>query len=198
LKTRYAGRAEFAWRIALIHPPDFPPSRAQTDSFYPRSGGTVMRSPFRLNSGPFEAERQGHYGAPSLVAEAAREFGFAGDEIRLALPSVGVREGQKNPDLATAVAVAAKAGGKKLPAKKLRADAECASVRARVDAGSAEFFAHQISRRPSFVLTAAIGDKAVFSGLVRLAPLVATIDAMLADTAAYAAHRAHPGNPLAS
>jgi hypothetical protein len=183
LKTRYAGRAEFAWRIALMHPPDFPPSRAQTDGFYPGSG---------------EAERQGHYGAPSLVAKAAREFGFAGDEIRLALPSVGVREGQKNPDLATAVAVAAKAGGKKLPAKKLRAAAECASVRARVDAGSAEFFAHQISRRPSFVLTAAIGDKAVFSGLVRLAPLVATIDAMLADTAAYAAHRAHPGNPLAS
>jgi hypothetical protein len=186
LKTRYAGRAEFAWRIALMHPPDFPPSRAQTDGFYPGSGGTVMRSPFRLDSGWLEAERQGHYGAPSLVAKAAREFGFAGDEIRLALPSVGVREGQKNPDLATAVAVAAKAGGKKLPAKKLR------------DAGSAEFFAHQISRRPSFVLTAAIGDKAVFSGLVRLAPLVATIDAMLADTAAYAAHRAHPGNPLAS
>jgi hypothetical protein len=118
LKTRYAGRAEFAWRIALLHPSDFPPARAQTDGFYPRSGGTVMRSPFRLNSGPFEAERQGHYGAPNLVAEAAREFGFAGDEIRLALSSVGVREGQKIGDLATAVAVAAKASGKKLPAKK--------------------------------------------------------------------------------
>ena len=181
-----------------MDPSDFPPSRAQTDGLYPRSGGTVMRSPFRLNSGPFEAERQGHYGTPSLVAEAAREFGFAGDEIRLALSSVGVREGQKIGDLATAVAVAANASGKKLPAKKIRAAAESSSVRARVNAGTAEFLAHQISRRPSFVLTAAIGDKAVFSGLVRLAPLVATIDATLADTAAYAAHRAHPSNPPAS
>jgi predicted DsbA family dithiol-disulfide isomerase len=195
LKQRYAGRAEFEWRIALMSPADFPVSRAQTDWFYQRSGGTVMRSPFMLNSGWFEAERQGHYEAPNLVAEAARDFGFTGDEIRLALSRAAVRDGQKIGGLATAVAVAAKAGGKKLPAKKLRAAAESASVRARVDASTADFFAHQISQRPAFVLTDAIGDKAIFSGLVRLEPLVATIDAMLADTAAYAAHRAHFGSP---
>jgi predicted DsbA family dithiol-disulfide isomerase len=195
LKTRYAGRAEFEWRIALMNPSDFPTSRAQTDWFYQRSGGTVMRSPFMLNSGWFEAERAGHYDAPNLVAEAARDFGFSGDEIRLALAHAGVREGRKIGDLATAVAVAAKVGGKKLPAKKLHAAAESASIRARVDASTAEFFAHQISQRPSFVFTDAIGDKAVFSGLVRLEPLAATIDAMLADTAAYAAHKAHHGGP---
>jgi predicted DsbA family dithiol-disulfide isomerase len=195
LKQRYAGRAEFEWRIALMSPADFPVSRAQTDWFYQRSGGTVMRSPFMLNSGWFEAERQGHYEAPNLVAEAARDFGFTGDEIRLALSRAAVRDGQKIGGLATAVAVAAKAGGKKLPAKKLRAAAESASVRARVDASTADFFAHQISQRPAFVLTDAIGDKAIFSGLVRLEPLVATIDAMLADTTAYAAHRAHFGSP---
>lgn len=195
LKQRYAGRAEFEWRIALMSPADFPVSRAQTDWFYQRSGGTVMRSPFMLNSGWFEAERQGHYEAPNLVAEAARDFGFTGDEIRLALSRAAVRDGQKIGGLATAVAVAAKAGGKKLPAKKLRAAAESASVRARVDASTADFFTHQISQRPAFVLTDAIGDKAVFSGLVRLEPLVATIDAMLADTTAYAAHRAHFGSP---
>jgi hypothetical protein len=38
----------------------------------------------------------------------------------------------------------------------------------------------------------------VFSGLVRLEPLAATIEAMLADTAAYAAHRAHFGEPPAA
>ena len=195
LKTRYAGRAEFEWRIALMRPSDFPLSRAQCDWFYQRSGGTVMRSPFKLNSGWFEAERAGHYEAPNLVAEAARDFGFTGDDIRLALAHAGVREGKKIGDLATAVAIAAQAGGKKLPARKLRAAAESASVRTRVDASTAEFLGHQISQRPAFVLTDAIGDKAVFSGLVRLEPLVATIDAMLADTAAYAAHRAHYGNP---
>jgi hypothetical protein len=66
-------------------------------------------------------------------------------------------------------------------------------VRKRVQATTAEFLAHQISQRPAFVLTDAIGDKAVFSGLVRIEPLAAAIDAMLADTAAYAAHRAHYG-----
>jgi predicted DsbA family dithiol-disulfide isomerase len=195
LKNRYAGRAEFEWRIALMKPADFPVSRAQCDWFYQRSGGTVMRSPFKLNSGWFEADRAGRYEAPNLVAEAARDFGFNGDEIRLALAHAGVREGQKIGDLATAVAVASSAGGKKLPAKKLRAAAESAAVRARVEASTANFFAHQITQRPAFLLTDAIGDKAVFSGLVRLEPLVATSDAMLADTAVYAAHKAHHGGP---
>jgi len=193
LKTRYAGRAEFHWKIALMNPQDFPVSREQADWFYRRSGGTVMRSPFMLNSGWFEAERRGDYTAPNLVAEAARDFGFSGDEIRLALTHAAVREGRKVGDLATAIAIAAQAG--KIPARKLRAAAESAAVRARVDASTQEFHAHQITQRPAFILENAIGDKAVFSGLVRLEPLAATIDAMLADTAAYAAHQAHYGNP---
>lgn len=48
-----------------------------------------------------------------------------------------------------------------------------------------------LSQRPAFVFTSAIGDRAVFSGLVRLEPLVATVEAMLGDAAAYAAHAAH-------
>ena len=195
LKQRYAGRAEFQWKIALMNPSDFPVSREQCDWFYRRSGGTVMHSPTMLNSGWFEAGRAGHYEAPNLVAEAGKDFGFTGDELRLALSHAGVREGLKIGDLATAVAVAAKAT--KIPAKKLRMRAESAEVKARVEASTKEFFAHQINQRPAFVLEDAIGDKAVFSGLVRLEPLVATVDAMLADTAAYAAHKAHHGGPPA-
>lgn len=195
LKQRYAGRAEFEWKIALMNPEDFPTSRAQCDWFYRRSGGTVMNSPFMLNSGWFEEERAGHYEAPNLVAEAGKDFGFTGDELRRALSIAAVREGRKIGDLATAVAVAAKAT--KIPAKKLRARAESAEVKARVDASTKEFFAHQINQRPAFVLVDAIGDKAVFSGLVRIEPLAATIDAMLADTTAYAAHKAHHGTPPA-
>lgn len=193
LKARYAGRAEFEWKIALMRPEDFPASQAQCDWFYRRSGGTVMRSPYMLNSGWFEAARQGDYRAPNLVAEAGKEFGVADDRIRLALAEAALREGRKVGDLGTAVAIAAKAA--KIDARKLRKAAESAAVRARVEASTAEFLAHQISQRPAFVLTDAIGDKAVFSGLVRLEPLAATIDAMLADTAAYASHRAHHGEP---
>ena len=198
LKRRYAGRAEFEWKIALMNPEDFPVSREQCDWFYRRSGGTVMHSPHMLNSAWFEASRKGRYEAPNLVAEAARDFGFQGDEIRLALAHAGLREGRKIGDLSTAVAVAVKAGGRKLDAKKLRAAAESAKVRARVEASTKEFFSHQINQRPAFVVTDAIGDKAVFSGLVRLEPFVATIEAMLADTAAYTAHRIHHGNPPSS
>ncbi len=193
LKIRFAGRVEFEWKIALMNPGDFPVSQAQCDWFYQRSGGTVMHSHYKLNSGWFEAERKGHYEAPNLVAEAGKDFGFTEDDLRLALADAGLRQGLKIGDLATAVKVAAKAG--KLDAKKLRAAAESKAVEARVEASTAEFFAHQINQRPAFVLTDAIGDKAVFSGLVRLAPLAATIDAMLADTGAYAAHKEHHGTP---
>jgi len=193
LKARYAGRAEFEWKIALMNPGDFPVSRDQCDWFYRRSGATVMRSTYMLNSGWFEADRKGEYTAPNLVAEAGKDFGVTDDRVRQALTVAALRDGRKIGDLALAAAIGAKAA--KLDAKKLRKAAESAEVRARVQASTAEFFAHQIGQRPSFILTDAIGDKAVFSGLVRLEPLAATIDAMLADTAAYAAHKAHHGVP---
>lgn len=191
LKARYAGRADFEWKIALMSPGDFPVSRAQCGWFYQRSGGTVMRSPYMLNSGWFEATRKGVYHAPNLVAEAGKEFGVTDDRIRLALTEAALREGKKIGAMSLAVSLGAKAA--KLNAAKLRKAAESAAVLARLQTSTAEFFAHQISQRPAFILTDAIGDKAVFSGLVRLEPLVATMDAMLADTAAYAAHKAHHG-----
>jgi hypothetical protein len=196
LKARYAGRVEFEWKIALMSPGDFPVSRSQCDWFYQRSGGTVMHSPFMLDSGWFEPARKGIYHAPNLVAEAGKDFGFTGDELRLALSHGALREGWKIGDMTEAVAVAAKAG--KLNAKKLRARAESPEVLARIVASTAEFHDHRISQRPAFVLGDAISDKAVFSGLVGVGPLAATIDAMLSDTAAYAAHTAHFGKPPAS
>jgi predicted DsbA family dithiol-disulfide isomerase len=191
LKSRYARRAQFEWKIALMKPEDFPVSQSQCDWFYRRSGGTVMNSPYMLNSGWYDPALKGHYEAPNLVAEAAKDFGFTNDEIRLALADAALRDGQRIGDLATAVKVAAKAG--KIDPKKLRTAAESEKVKGRVAESTADFLAHQINQRPAFVLTDAIGDKAVFSGLVRLEPLVATIDAMLKDTAAYAAHKTHHG-----
>ena len=191
LKARYAGRAEFEWRIALMRQEDFPVSRSQCEWFYRRSGGTVMRSPVMLNSGWFQEGRTDAYRNPSLVSEAGKDFGFGDDTIRLALSRAALVEGRKVGDMAEAVAVASKASG--VPAKKLRARAESAAVRARVDGSTAEFLSHRITQRPAFILQDAIGDKAVFSGLVSLAPLAATIDAMLSDTAAYASHLAHHG-----
>ncbi len=169
-------------------------SREQCEWFYRRSG-TVVRSPFMLNSGWFEPVASGSYPAASYVAEAAKDFGFHGDEIRLALSHAGEREGLKVGRMEVAVAVAVKAGGRKVNARQLRARAESAEVEARIAASTQEFFAHQITQRPAYVLGDAIGDKAVFSGLVKIEPLAATVDAMLADMTAYASYRAHFGGP---
>jgi predicted DsbA family dithiol-disulfide isomerase len=191
LKRRYGEGVEFHWKIALMRPADFPASREQCEWFYRRSGGTVMRSPFMLDARWFEPERQGNYEAPNLVAEAGKDFGFHGDELRLALSHAALREGRKIGGWDVAVAVAAAATG--LNAAELRSRAESAEIKKRAQASTEEFLGHQINQRPAFVLEDRIGDKAVFSGLVRLEPLVATIDAMRADTSAYAAHAAHFG-----
>ncbi|MFI5337957.1 MAG: DsbA family protein [Opitutales bacterium] len=192
LKSRYAGRVEFEWKIALMRREDFPVSREQCDWFYRRSG-MIMQSPFMLNSGWLEPYRGHQFPAASYVAEAGRDFGITGDELRLALSHAADREGLPVASMEPAIAVAVQATG--LDGAKLRARAESPEVAARIAASTREFFAHQIDQRPAFVLTDEIGDKAVFSGLVRPEPLSATIDAMLADTAAYANHRALYGSP---
>jgi predicted DsbA family dithiol-disulfide isomerase len=193
LKRRYAGRVQFDWRIALVSPADFPVSQEQEEWFFRRSGGTTMHSPYMLDAGWVEKGRKGGYPGPNLVAEAARDLGASGDTVRLALADAALRHGRKVGNMGEAVAVAAKAG--KIGPKKLRARAESAPVRARVEASTSEFHAHRISQRPAFILEDPIGDKAVFSGLVRVEPLASAIEAMLSDTAAYAAHKAHFGDP---
>jgi predicted DsbA family dithiol-disulfide isomerase len=192
LKSRYAGRVKFDWQIAQMRASDYPTSPAQCDWFYRRSG-MMMRSPFMLNSGWCEPVKPGEIVASNLVAEAARDFGFNGDEIRLALSHAAERAGRKVLRMEESVAIAATAG--RIDPVKLRAAAESAAVRARIEASTKRFFDHQVSQRPTFILEDEIGDKAVFSGLVHIAPIAATIDAMLADTAGYAAHAAHFGGP---
>jgi predicted DsbA family dithiol-disulfide isomerase len=192
LKTRYAGRVEFGWKIALMNPGDFPASREQCDWFYRRSG-SIMHSPYMLNSGWFEIERNGLYSAPNLVAEAGRDFGITDDRLRLALAHAALREGRKIGDMAEAIAVADKATG--LDGEKLWERAQSPEIEARVRASTAEFHALQVTQRPAFVLEDPIGDRAVFSGLATATPLIAAIDVMLADTAAYATHTAHFGKP---
>lgn len=192
LKRRYEGRVDFQWKIALMRPADFPASLEQNNWFYQRSG-TIMRSPFKLNTGWFEAARKGEYRAPNLVAEAARQLGVTDDRAWLALNRAALLEGRKVGDLEESVKIASQATG--LSPDALRTAAQSPEVREKAEASTAEFFSHQVNQRPTFVLEDAIGDKAVFSGLVRIEPLAATIEAMLSDTAAYASFKAHFGTP---
>jgi predicted DsbA family dithiol-disulfide isomerase len=193
LKQRYAGRVEFGWQLALMGATGLPVSREQCEWFYRRSG-TIMRSPFMLNSGWFEPSTK-EYLAPNLVAEAAKDFGVTDDRVRLAIAHAALREGRKVGRWEEAAEVGAQGAG--LDAAALLQKARAPDVEARARAATARFHALQVTQRPTFLLEDGIGDRAVFSGLAVVAPLAATIDAMLDDTAAYAAHAAHFGPPPA-
>jgi len=190
LKRRYAGQpVEFNWKLALMDDSGLPKSSAQCDWFYRRSG-TIVRSPFMLNSGWLDLELK-EYLAPNLVAEAAKDFGVTDDRVRLAIAHAALREGQKVGDWEVSAAVAAQAAS--LDSKALLAKAQSVEVKQRAQSTTAEFHALKASQRPAFLLESNIGDRAVFSGLVKAEPIIATIDAMLADAAAYTSHAAHFG-----
>jgi predicted DsbA family dithiol-disulfide isomerase len=192
LKQRYANRpVEFRWKIALLDESALPQSREQLEWFYRRSG-TIVRSPFMLNPGWYEPGLK-EYLAPNCVAEAAKSFGVTDDRARLALTHAGLREGQKINNWELCAAIAAKAAG--LDAKVLLARARSPEIEQRVRADTAEFHSLQVTQRPAFALRSGIGDCAVFSGLAKMRPIAETIDAMMEDAAAYAAHAAHFGSP---
>ncbi len=191
LKERYAkSPVEFSWKIALLDESGMSKSRAQAEWFYRRSG-TIMRSPFMLNSGWLTHSKE--YLPPNCVAEAAKDFGATDDRVRLALMAAAMRQGQNVGDWDVSVAVAAKAAG--LDSAALLQAARSPEIEKRVRTATAEFQALQVTQRPAFLLKSNIDDRAVFSGLVKIGPLAATIDAMLDDAAAYASHAAHFGSP---
>ena len=174
LKKRYGGRVEFQWKIALMDPSGLPTSREQEQWYDPSLPEWL---------------------APNCVAEAAKDFGFVDDRVRLALSHAALREGKKVSDWEVAAEIGAGAG--KIDKKELLDRARSSEIENRVRASTAEFRVLQITQRPAFVIDTDIGDRAVFSGVVKLEPLTATIDSMLDDATAYAAHKAHFGDPPA-
>ena len=193
LKRRYAEQVEFEWKIALMDASGFPKSIPQTEWFYRRSG-MIMRSPFMLKPGWFKPDLQECL-APNLVAEAARALGVTDDRVRLALTNATVRDGIQTGDWGAAAEIGAKAAG--LEVHKLLELARSPEIEARARATTAAFHALQVTQRPTFVIDSELGDRAVFSGFAKIAPLAATIDAMLDDLVSYDAHAAHFGQPPA-
>jgi predicted DsbA family dithiol-disulfide isomerase len=193
LKKRYEGRVEFQWKIALMDPKGLPTSREQEQWFYRRSG-MMMRSPFMLNTDWYDPKLP-EWLAPNCVAEAAKDFQITDDRVRLALAHAALREGKKVAEWDVSAQVGADAG--KIDKKKLLERAKSSEVEKRIRASTAEFSALQVTQRPTFVIDTEIGDRAVFSGLVKLEPMAATLDGMLDDAAIYAAHAAHFGSPPA-
>jgi predicted DsbA family dithiol-disulfide isomerase len=191
LKNRYAGRAEFDWKIALMSAEGYPVSVNQCEWFYRRSG-TVMRSPYMLNSGWLEPEIK-QYLAPNYIALAAKNLGIVDDRVRLAIAQAGLREGKKVGRWEVASQFGASAAN--LDPTRLLALAQAPETAAAAQATTTEFHGLQVTQRPAFLIQNSIGDRAVFSGIVRSEPLAAAIDALLLDEAAYASWAAHCGGP---
>ena len=154
----------------------------------------MMRSPFMLNTDWYDATLP-EWLPPNCVAEAAKDFGFVDDRVRLSLSHAALREGKKVGDWEVAAEIGASAG--QIDKKKLLERARSPEIEQRVRASTEEFHALQVTQRPTFVIDTEIGDRAVFSGVVTLEPLTATLDSMLDDAAAYTAHKAHFGDPPA-
>jgi predicted DsbA family dithiol-disulfide isomerase len=194
LKRRYEGRVAFQWKIALMDPTGLPTSREQEEWFYRRSG-MMMRSPFMLNTSWYDPSLP-EWLPPNCVAEAAKDFEIKDDRVRLALAYAALREGKKVGEWEIAAQIGADAG--KIDRKELLEHAKSPAVETRIRASTAEFHALQVTQRPTFVIDTEIGDRAVFSGIVRLDPLTAALDSVLDDAAAYATHAAHFGAPPAT
>jgi len=192
LKKRHADRVQFQWKIALLDKTGLPLSRAQEEWFYRRSG-TVMGSPFMLSSAWYDEPIRTEYLAPNCVAEAAKDFGITDDRVRLALAYAGLREGKRFGEWEIAAEVAARAAN--LNATDLLERARSSEIEKRVRDDTATFHALQVTQRPTFVLDSEIGDRAVFSGFARLAPLAAALESMLDDADAYVSYAAHFGQP---
>jgi predicted DsbA family dithiol-disulfide isomerase len=192
LKQRYARTPiSFDWQIALLDGSGMSKSCAQAEWFYRRSG-TIVGSPFMLTSAWMEPWMP-EFLPPNCVAEAAKDFGVTDDRVRLALMEAAMRRGEKVAQWDVCVEVACRAA--KLDRSALLERAHSPEVEQRVRTSTAAFHALQVTQRPTFVIESNIGDRAVFSGTWKVAPLVAAIDAMLADARAYESWKAHFGGP---
>jgi predicted DsbA family dithiol-disulfide isomerase len=191
LKKRYEGRVGFQWKIALMDPVGLPTSREQEQWFYRRSG-IMNRSPFMLNTDWYDASLK-EWIPPNAVAEAAKDFGVTDDRVRLAIAHAALREGKQVANWNVCAEIGAVAG--KIDKQKLIEAAKSPAIEKRLRDSTAEFHAMQITQRPTFVIDTEIGDRAIFSGVVKVEPIAATIDSMFDDGEFYAAYKAHHGDP---
>jgi predicted DsbA family dithiol-disulfide isomerase len=191
LKRQYAARVEFDWKIALMPPEAYPVSREQCDWFYRRSG-SIVRSPYMLNSGWLTPDIK-QYVVPNYVAQAAKLMGITDDSVRLALAQAAVKEGKEVGSWPVAIDIATKVSG--LPPGALEQQARSVDVKKLCEKTTAEFHSLQVTQRPTFLVENAIGDRALFSGTVKVEPLLAAMEALIADEDAYTSWKAHFGDP---
>ena len=189
LKERYAEVAEFDWCLTLIPPSGLPGSIEEEEWYYRRSG-TITKFPQMLNANWFDPDAK-EYLIPNVVAQAAKELGEYGDEVRLAITEAAILEGLPINQLDTCIQAALSVSD--LNMLRLTEVAEDPMTEEKVRESTARFHSYGINQRPAIFIESEIEDRAIFSGVIKTEPLIATIDAMLEDVKAYRAWAAHMG-----
>jgi predicted DsbA family dithiol-disulfide isomerase len=113
----------------------------------------------------------------------------------MALNKAELHDGKKIGRWDIAIEVAADAA--KLNLDLLLQCAKSPAIETRLRKSTAEFHALQVTQRPTFVIDSPTGDRAVFSGFAKAAPMAATLDAMWDDIIDYESYAAHFGDPPA-
>lgn len=166
-----------------------PGSSAEEEWYYKRSG-LITRQTKMLNAGwvdPMLTE----YMAPNAVAIAAKELGFTGDEVRIALSEAGLLDGKRIGSFEVCAEVASNVSN--IDVSELLELSKSEFVEEKIYQHTKIFNSFGINQRPAFHLVSEIEDRAIFSGLVHKEPLEATINAMIDDVVAYRSWAVHMG-----
>ncbi|MBV8171229.1 MAG: DsbA family protein [Candidatus Eremiobacteraeota bacterium] len=188
LREELGERLDYEWRIAYLFGGGPMGYSAQLSAWQYERNKSV--SGFTLNPAWRETLEDTTWFA-DLAAEAARALGITDDRVRLALTRAAFVDAKHIGRRDEAVRVAAEAGG--LTASALESAMDDAAVIERMQATTAEYKALGVKVLPAFVMTNAIGDTAILSGLFRYETMASCAAEMLAAADGYAAfERAHP------
>lgn len=180
VRERYGERVPVIWRVALIN--DGEPMDAGLEQelwYYDRCEVATGR---RFDHRWIERSGQSTL-VPNALIHVAQKFG-KGAEVHRALKIAALERGELILRREIALSLAVEASG--LDRAALEVGIDDPETVAEIKASTAEFNAYKINQRPSFVIRSRIEDTAVFSGLYRVEPVIAAIDAMIADEDAYA------------
>jgi predicted DsbA family dithiol-disulfide isomerase len=180
VQERYGERVPITWKVALIN--DGEPMDAGLDQelwYYDRCEAATGR---RFDHRWIEKRGQSTW-LPNALIHMAQKLG-KGAEVHRALKIAALQRGEPILRRDVALSLAVSASG--LDRLTFETGIEDPALVAEIKISTAEFNTYRINQRPAYVIRSGIEDTSIFSGIYRSEPLIAAIDAMIADENAYA------------
>jgi predicted DsbA family dithiol-disulfide isomerase len=180
VQERYGERVPITWKVALIN--DGEPMDAGLDQelwYYDRCEAATGR---RFDHRWIEKRGQSTW-LPNALIHMAQKLG-KGAEVHRALKIAALQRGEPILRRDVALSLAVSASG--LDRLTFETGIEDPALVAEIRISTAEFNTYRINQRPAYVIRSGIEDTSIFSGIYRSEPLIAAIDAMIADENAYA------------